>query len=163
MSSNALTVSTSGQSRVSTYAESQHEFVTMRLAGQLFGISVMAVQDVLRNLTVSPVPLAPRVVPGSLNIRGRIVTAVDMRKRLEMDAYETPEKTMYVVVEYNHELYALLVDAVGDVLTLQMQRFEKVPANMDAQWRALSAGVFKLEQELLVILDVGNIIDGILS
>lgn len=163
MSSRSLTVAQGGRDVTAPYAETQHEFVTMRLNGQLFGVSVMAVQDVLRNLTVSPVPLAPRVVAGALNIRGRIVTAIDMRGRLSMPPYETPEKTMYVVVEYQNELYALLVDAVGDVLTLPMQQFEKTPANMDMNWRSMTAGVFKLNGELLVILDVANIIDGIIA
>jgi purine-binding chemotaxis protein CheW len=161
MSSQSLTVASSARDALTPYAETQHEFVTMRLDGQMFGVSVMAVQDVLRNLTVSPIPLAPRVVSGALNIRGRIVTAINMRARLTMPAFETPEKTMYVVVEYQNELYALLVDAVGDVLTLPMQQFEKTPANLDQSWRSLSAGVFKLSGELLVILDVANIIDGI--
>jgi len=161
MGSHALTIVDNSQGTAVPYAETQHEFVTMRLSGQMFGVSVMAVQDVLRNLTVSPVPLAPSVVAGAMNIRGRIVTAIDMRRRLGMPVYETPEKTMYVVVEYQNELYALLVDAVGDVLTLPMQQFEKTPANLDSGWRALAAGVFKLNTELLVILDVASIIDGI--
>jgi purine-binding chemotaxis protein CheW len=160
MSSRALTVADNLNEIGKPYVES-HEFVTMRLSGQLFGVSVMAVQDVLRHLTVSPVPLSPSVVSGAMNIRGRIVTALNMRKRLGMEPFATPEKTMYVVVEYQHELFALLVDAVGDVMTMPMQKFEKTPANLDAEWRALAAGVFKLNNELLVILDVANIIDGI--
>ena len=138
-----------------------HDFVTMRLDGQLFGISVMAVQDVLRKLTVSPVPLSPSVISGSLNIRGRIVTALDMRKRLSMAESETPETTMYVVVEYNTELYALMVDSVGDVLNLPLAQFEKPPANLDPSWSGVASGVFKLDNELLVVLDVASVIGGI--
>ena len=138
---------------------STQQFVTMRLGAQLFGISVMAVRDVMRRQPIAPVPLAPSVIAGSLNLRGRIVTAIDLRVRLGLPTYPTPEKVMKVVVEYQHDLFALMVDAVGDVLALPMNRFEKVPANMDPNWRAVAAGVFKLEKELLVILDVASVID----
>ena len=136
----------------------QQEFVTMRLGQQMFGISVLAVQDVMRHQQIAPIPLAPEVIAGSLNVRGRIVTAYNMRRRLGMPAFEELENIMMVVVDFQHELFALMVDSVGDVLQLPMNSFEKVPANMDAGWRSMAAGVFKLEGELLVILDVANVI-----
>lgn len=142
-----------------TASSAQQEFVTMRLGQQLFGISVLAVQDVMRHQQIAPIPLAPEVIAGSLNVRGRIVTAYDMRRRLGLPAFGDLEKIMMVVVDFQHELFALMVDAVGDVLTLPMSSFEKVPANMDSSWRAVAAGVFKLEKELLVILDVANVIN----
>ena len=135
------------------------EFVTMRLGEQLFGISVLAVQDVMKHQQIAPIPLANAVIAGSLNVRGRIVTAYDMRRRLGMGAYPEPQSIMMVVVDFQHELFALMIDAVGEVLSLPMNRFEKVPANLDPAWRALAAGVFKLEKELLVILDVANVIN----
>ena len=131
----------------------------MRLNGQLFGISVMAVQDVMRKQPIAPIPLAPGVIAGSINVRGRIVTALDMRRRLGLLTYPEPDKVMKVVVEFQNELYAFIVDAVGDVLSLPMKQLEKVPANMDPAWRSLAAGVFKLEKELLVILDVARVIE----
>ncbi|MFM9890262.1 MAG: chemotaxis protein CheW [Rickettsiales bacterium] len=160
--SKALTVinATSGQGGAIAAAATQ-EFVTMRIGKQLFGISVLAVQDVLRRQTIAPVPLSPSVVAGSLNLRGRIVTAIDMRARLELGPYPQPDTIMMAVVEYQHELFALMIDQVGDVLQLAMNRFEKVPSNMDATWRGMAAGVFKLEGELLVILDVASVIDHI--
>ena len=156
--SGALTTLTSSLP-AGTASVAQQEFVTMRLGQQLFGISVLAVQDVMRHQHIAPIPLAQDVIAGSLNVRGRIVTAYNMRRRLGMDAYPDPKNIMMVVVDYQHELFALMVDAVGDVLSLQMNRFEKVPSNMDAGWRALAAGVFKLEKELLVILDVAHVIN----
>lgn len=142
-----------------TASNARQEFVTMRLAGQLFGISVLAVQDVMNHQPIAPIPLAPHVIAGSLNVRGRIVTAYNMRRRLGLEEFAHLEKIMMVVVDFQHELFALMVDAVGDVMSLPMSDFEKVPANMDASWRALAAGVFKLEKELLVILDVANVIN----
>jgi len=154
---NALTTLTSNPPTTSNVAT--QEFVTLRLGAQLFGISVLAVQDVMRHQQIARVPLAPEVIAGSLNVRGRIVTAFDMRCRLGMSGYPEPNNIMMVVVDYQHELFALMVDAVGDVLSLSMNRFEKVPANMDPSWRAVAAGVFKLEKELLVILDVAHVIN----
>ncbi len=142
------------------YGVTQQQFVTMQLGDQWFGISVMNVQDVLRSLHVSPVPLAPRAVAGALNIRGRVVTAIDMRARLNIVG-EAPKNSMYVVVEYQQELFALIVDAVGDVLTLSMRDFEPPPANLSGNWRGVAAGVFKLKKGLMVIIDVIHVIDGI--
>lgn len=141
-----------------TMSSVQQQFVTLRLGEQLFGISVLAVQDVMRYQAIASIPLAPEVIAGSLNVRGRIVTAYDMRCRMGFEPFTKPEDIMMVVVDFKHELFALMVDAVGDVLSLSMNDFEKVPANMDADWRSMAAGVFKLEKELLVILDVANVI-----
>ncbi|MFZ4125040.1 MAG: chemotaxis protein CheW [Rickettsiales bacterium] len=160
MSSGALVVKDSHMPVPSTYGALKHEFVTLRLNHQLFGISVMAVQDVLRKQPISPVPLAPHIVAGSLNLRGRIVTAIDLRKRLSMEDYPDHDAMMKVVVEYQHELFAFMVDSVGDVLTLEMSECEKPPSNMEESWRSVAAGVFKLQNELLVVLDVGSVIDG---
>ncbi len=156
--SGALTTLTSSLP-AGTASNAQQEFVTLRLGNQLFGISVLAVQDVMRHQQIAPIPLAKDVIAGSLNVRGRIVTAFNMRRRLGMGPYPDPQKIMMVVADYQHELFALMVDAVGDVLSLQMTNFEKVPSNMDPSWRAVAAGVFKLEKELLVILDVAHIIN----
>lgn len=137
----------------------EKQFVTMRLGEQLFGLSVLNVQDVIRYQDIAPIPLAPPVIAGSLNVRGRIVTAIDMRARLGMAPYPSRDTIMMVVVEHQHELFALMVDAVGDVLPLSANRAEKTPGNINPAWRSLSSGVFKLEQELLVIIEVASIID----
>jgi purine-binding chemotaxis protein CheW len=136
----------------------EQEFVTMKVGNQLFGISVMTVQDVLRKQRITTVPLAPAIVSGSLNLRGRIVTAIDMRVRLGMPTFENPDLVMHVVVENKGELYSLMVDGVGDVLSLPLRSFEKTPSNLSESWASVAAGVFKLEKELLVILDVDHII-----
>lgn len=156
MSGNALQA-VSGSYQL-THIPDQQEFVTMQVGEQLFGISVMAVQDVLRKQRIARVPLAPAVIAGSLNLRGRIVTAIDMRVRLGLEPVHDLTTMMNVVVLYGNELYSLLVDKVGEVLSLPLDQFEKVPSNLTSSWRDLSAGVFKLDRQLLVILDVENII-----
>lgn len=137
----------------------QKEFVTMRVGNQRFGISVMAVQDVIRKQRITPIPHAPDIVAGALNLRGRIVTAIDLRKRLGLDVYPEPDKIMKIVVEYQHELYALMVDSVGDVLTLSLSAIEKVPANLNDTWKQVAAGVYKLDNELLIILDIAHVVE----
>lgn len=136
----------------------QQQFVTLRLGGQMFGISVLAVRDVMRHQPIAAIPLAQEVIAGSLNVRGRIVTAYDMRRRMGMPPMADGKQGMLVVVDFQQEHFALMVDEVGDVLSLSMSEFEKVPANIDPSWRALAAGVFKLKEELLIILDVAHVI-----
>lgn len=135
--------------------------VSMRLAGQLFGIPVMNVQDVMREQPIAPIPLASPVIAGSINVRGRIVTAIDMRRRIGLPDAEAGSPAMHVVVEHQGDLYALMVDAVGDVLSLSAEACERVPANIDPAWRALATGVHRLEKELLIHLDVARVIDAL--
>jgi len=131
-----------------------HEFVTLRIDGQLLGISVMHVEDVLKSQKITPVPLTPSAVVGTLNLRGRIVTAIDLRTRLGLDAIEDPEHCMSVVVSHHDYLYSLLIDEVGDVLSLPLDQFERTPPNLDEHWHDVAAGVYRLESELLVIIDI---------
>lgn len=142
-------------------AVAKHEvrdFVTMRVNGQLFGIPVIVVQDVLRPQKITPVPLAPREVAGSLNVRGRIVTAIDVRARLGLDSAAAKSPYMLVAVEHKNEIYSLIVDNVGEVLSLSMKDFEHNPSNLPPQWQQVSMGVYRLKSELLVVLDVENLL-----
>ena len=155
MSQGALAVQQDSQ--LLSFAD-QQEFVTMEVGGQLFGVSVMGVQDVLRNQAIANVPLSAPVVAGSLNLRGRIVTAIDMRVRLGMEPFEGYKDVMHVVVPFKDEFFSLVVDKVGEVMMLPMEEFDKVPANMEPRWRELTSGVFKLEKKLLIILNVSSLI-----
>lgn len=143
-------------------ATKEGEFVTMRVAGQLFGIDVMSVQDVLRGLKVTRIPLAPKQVAGSLNLRGRIVTAINVRECLDLAPYTgTPipkERIMSVVVEHRHEFFSLIVDAIGEVINLPLSQIEKSPANLSGRWRDVASGVYKMEGELLVIIDIDRLL-----
>ncbi|MCC6598493.1 MAG: chemotaxis protein CheW [Alphaproteobacteria bacterium] len=131
------------------------DFLTIIIAEQRFGIPILQVQDVLSQQRVTRVPLAPPEVAGSLNLRGRIVTAIDVRRRLGMEPRNRDStREMSVVVEYDNELYSLIIDKVGDVLTLQDDNFENTPGALDPAWRDISSGVYRLDGELLIILDV---------
>lgn len=135
------------------------EFVSMTVAGQLFGIPVLTVQDVLGAQRITRVPLALPEVAGTLNLRGRIVTAIDMRHRLGLEP-RPPEKTgMNVVVDRGGELYSLIVDSVGEVLSLEADLYERNPSTLEAGWREFSVGVYRLQNELMVVLDVAKLLN----
>ena len=138
----------------------EEEFVTIKIAGQLFGIPVLIVQDVLRGLKITRVPLAPPEVAGALNLRGRIVTAIELRKCFDLPEPENRklEKVMSVVVEYKNEFFSFIVDSVGDVINLPKSQIEKSPASLSGRWRDASLGIYKLENELLIILDVKKLL-----
>ena len=135
------------------------DFVTMRVGDQMVGLPVLSVQDILAGQKLTRIPLAPPEVAGSLNLRGRIVTAIDMRKRLALDQRAEDEPSMSVVVEHQGELYSLIIDAIGDVLSLPDNRFERAPATLDRTWLNVCTGVFRLDSELLVVLEVARILD----
>lgn len=138
---------------------SRREFVSINLAGQLFGIPVLQVQDVLGPQRITRIPLAPPEVAGSLNLRGRIVTAIDLRTRLRLPPLPEGQKGMSVVVEHGTELYSLTVDSVGEVLSLADADLERSPATLDPVWREVSAGIYRLDRMLLVVLDVARVLD----
>lgn len=134
------------------------DFVTIKLGGQTLGIPVLAVHDVLNAQQITKIPLSPDWVQGVLNLRGRIVTAIDLRRRLGLPPLEDDKKSMSVVVEHGEEPYSLQIDTVGEVLSLDDQLFERNPVTLDPRWRDVSRGIYRLEGELLPILDVDRLL-----
>lgn len=133
--------------------ERKKEYLTMRIDGQLFGLSVLQVQDVLSKQKLTYIPLAPEAVAGALNLRGRIVTSIDMRVRMGFEKSKQ-EKNMNIVVEHGNELYSLIVDEVGDVMALSENGLEKNPATLQPAWQSISKGIYRLSGDLMIILDV---------
>lgn len=143
--------------------EDSSDFVTLTVGGQLFGIPVLQVQDVLNPMPVTRIPLAPPEISGVLNLRGRIVTAISVRARLGMPPKENDNNAklsgMSIVVEYKGELYSLSVDGVGEVIACSYDAFEKSPPTLEPRWRDVSAGVYRLENRLLIVLDVAQLLN----
>lgn len=127
-------------------------FVTVRLGDATFGAPVLKVQDVVAEAPLNRVPQAPPEVAGVLNLRGRIVTAIDMRRRLGLPPREG--NCVSVIVEHGAELYALVVDDVGDVVWMSEAEREAPPVTLSAHWRALIAGLHRRDDMLLLVLDV---------
>ena len=133
-------------------------FLTLVVAGQWCAVAVHAVRDVLGAHSITRIPLAREEVAGSLNLRGRIVTALDLRLRLGLPPREPGAQTMSVVVEQGGELYALLVDQVGEVMPLPPEGFAPHPPTLDPLWREVSHGVHRQEDRLVIVLDVGRVL-----
>ncbi len=134
------------------------DYVTIWLDGQMCGIPVLEVQDVLSRQVITEVPLSPAAVAGVLNLRGQIVTAIDLRKRLNLQRREDDAEEMNIVVEYQSEPYSLIIDKVGDVLSLSDEAYEKNPVTLEPCWQGVSNGIYRLEEDLLVVLDIEKLL-----
>lgn len=157
MSDTNLPTTYSDSSRGVAAAETR-DFLTINIAGQMFGVPILQVQDVLGEQRITRIPLAPKQIAGSLNLRGRIVTAIDVRACLGLPPLEERITDMSVVVEYDSELYSLIIDNVGDVLSLPDSKFEANPPTLDPTWRSVSLGIYRLSNMLLVVLDIPKLL-----
>lgn len=135
------------------------KLVTMKIDNQLFGIPILQVQDIVEPRMITPVPLAPSAIAGVMNLRGRIVTVINLRRCLGLQDRDDQERRMSITVEYNGDLYTLLVDAIGDVCDLPSRDFESPPATLSEKLRQLCTGIFRLKGDLLVVLDVDRVLD----
>lgn len=129
------------------------QFCTFYLGDLYFGVEVEKVQEVFRYQEMTRVPLAPPVVRGMINLRGQIITAIDLRQRFEMERLAEDKLPMNVVVRTDEGVVCLLVDTIGDVLEVPEDDYEMPPDTMDTVTRELVLGVYKLEGSLLLILD----------
>jgi purine-binding chemotaxis protein CheW len=142
-----------------THNENVIEYVTVMIGDQLFGLPISRVQDVFMPDRLTRVPLASPEIAGVLNLRGRIVTAIDMRRRLGLPPRSDGRPPMAVGIELKGESYGLLIDTVGEVLKLADGTREPNPVNLDQHLARVSAGVHRLEGQLLVILDVDRVLE----
>lgn len=129
------------------------QFCTFYLDGLFFGVEVLRVQEVIRYQEMTGVPLAPRMIEGLINLRGQIVTAIDLRRRLELSPRAAGELPMNVVVRSGDGAVSLLVDAIGDVVEIEHDVYERPPETLTGVARELIQGVYKLKERLLLVLD----------
>ena len=134
------------------------QFSTFFVGNLFFGIEVLKVQEVLRYQEMTSVPLAPRVIEGLINLRGQIVTAIDMRRRLALPPRPAGETPMNMVIRSEEGAVSLLVDEIGDVLEVPRDCFESVPENVSGDYRDLLQGVYKLEGRLLLALSAERVL-----
>ncbi len=153
---------TAVQSNVNNDADhlgrSTDQYVSFRVDGQLLGVPVSAVQEVLNPQNIAPTPKARPEIEGLLNLRGQIVTAVNLRRRMKLPELGDGQDSMNVVLRYKDESFSLLVDEVGDVINVASEALEPVPQTLDAHWKSVTRGVFRLEGRLFVILNVDSIL-----
>ena len=140
-------------------AAPDRQFATFFVDNLLFGVEVLRVQEVLRYQEMTPVPRADDVIEGLINLRGQIVTAIDVRRRLSLRPRDAERMPMNMVVRSDDGAVSLLVDEIGDVLDVEESAFEPVPDNVSTGIRDLTTGVYKLKERLLLILDTRKTID----
>ena len=131
----------------------ERQYCTFFLDGHYFGIDVLKVREVIRHQEMTRVPLAPAVVRGLINLRGQIVTAIDLRRRLELPERGGEQQPVNVVVQTADGAVSLLVDEIGDVLEVSEKTFERPPETLKGTARELIRGAYKLKDRLLLILD----------
>ena len=141
------------------HTQNLKEYVTAVIGGQLFGLPILNVQDVFIPERLTRVPLAPSEIAGVLNLRGRIVTLIDMRRLLGLGERENNAAIMAIGVETRGESYGLLIDSVGEVLKLDDAAREPAPVNLDPRLARVCAGIHRLDGQLLVVLDVERVLD----
>lgn len=142
----------------SRVASGEQTLVTLTIADQLCGVPVLSVRDVLGEQPITRIPLAPPDIAGSLNLRGRIVTAIELRRRLGVPPPPPGTPRMSVVTEQGGDLYALLVDQVSEVLTVPRSSFEPNPPTLPAAWAEFCTGIYRLKGRLMAVLDISRIL-----
>jgi purine-binding chemotaxis protein CheW len=136
----------------------EREYVTIRVGGQLFGIPVLDVHDILRKQPITKVPLAQKEIAGIMNIRGCIVTVINVHTCLDLPPHDPTKKIMNLVISYQGEQYSLQVDSVGEVMSLSSGLYEKNPPTLKESWRQVSDGIYRLQDELLIVLNVEQLL-----
>ena len=134
-------------------------YVTAMIDGQLFGLPIVRVQDVFIPERLTRVPLAPLEIVGVLNLRGRIVTLIDLRRRFSLGERKEGQDVMAIGVESRGESYGLLIDRVGEVVELEGVAREPNPVNLDQRLAQMSSGIYRLDDQLLVVVDVDRVLD----
>ena len=138
--------------------QDRESYCTFHVDQLYFGVEVVKVQEVIRYQPMTQVPLAAPVVTGLMNLRGQIVTALNLRKRLGLPEAEEDKQPMNVVIRTSEESVSLLVDEIGDVLEVEQDCFEPPPETLQGIQRDLIRGALKLEDRLLLILDTDRVI-----
>ncbi len=139
-------------------SQATHQLLSFSIADQLFGIPVLQVNDVLGPQKITRMPLAPPAIAGVMNLRGRIVTSVDVRRCLDLSSASAADQGMSIVVDYGEELFSLTIDKVGDVLNLSADSYEPTPLTLDMQWQNIASGIHKIDGNIMVVVDVERLL-----
>ena len=140
------------------------KFLKVKISDQIFGINATDVEDILNAQKVDHIPLAPNYIVGSLNLRGKIVTVIDIKKKYglqEKKEMTGGEENLNVVLSVNDEFYSILVDNVYEVLDLELDKIDLNPPTLESKWKHISSGIYQLENELLILLETQELIKSI--
>ncbi|MHB8472815.1 MAG: chemotaxis protein CheW [Gammaproteobacteria bacterium] len=139
-------------------ADSTLRWVTFRLGDETYGINVMQVQEVLRVAEIAPVPGAPHFVMGIINLRGNVVTVIDTRARLGLDAREVDDASRIVIIEAGKHVVGILVDSVAEVIELRLSEVESAPNVGGDENSKYIQGVASVDGELLIMVDLNKLL-----
>ena len=137
--------------------ENHQQILTTTLGNQSFGMPVLSVQDILRPRHVAQVPQAPADIAGLINLRGRIVTVIDLGHWLGFKSSPADEQ-MHIVVDYEGDLYSFLMDSVGDVVAVSNDASDPVPPNLPETWHKIVSDVLRQDDELILIIDASKLL-----
>ena len=140
-------------------SQTGNQFATFYVNKLLFGVDVQKVQEVIRFQEMTPVPLATRLIEGLINLRGQIITAIDMRRRMNLEERSKEQLPMNVIIKTDGGAVSLLVDEIGDVLRVEESQYECPPDTLPDSCKKFVTGVFKLDQRLLLVLDPEKTVD----
>ncbi len=135
------------------------QFCTFKLGEYFFGIDILQVQEIIRRLSFTRIPLAPSLIEGLVNLRGQIVTAIDLRQRIGLSVRPEDKSPIHVVVRIEDGSASLMVDEIGDMMELGDEAFEAPPDTVQGPARELISGVYKLENRLLLVLDIDKAVN----
>jgi len=142
---------------------SEKQYCTFFVNDLLFGVEVLEVQEIMSQHSVEPVPLSPPTVAGLVNHRGQIVTAIDMRRRLGFPAADRSQKSMMLIAHANEETFGLLVDKIGDVISVSSDDFESAPETVTGEAKELVLGAYKLPDRLILPLRLDKVAEPALA
>ena len=136
------------------------QLVTFNIAEEEFGVDILSVQEIIRLMQITTVPRAPACIEGVINLRGKVIPVIDMRKRFNLPAIERGSRTRIIVMEFGAKIVGFLVDAVSEVLRIPAGTVESAPAVVSGVGSEYIKGVGKLDDRLLILLDLDSLLEG---
>lgn len=134
------------------------QLVTFKIADEEFGVEILAVQEIIRIMQITTVPRAPAFIEGVINLRGKVIPVIDMRKRFGLPVVERDSQTRIIVMEFNQKIVGFLVDAVSEVLRIPADTVEAPPPVVAGIGSEYIKGVGKLNDRLLILMDLDSLL-----
>jgi purine-binding chemotaxis protein CheW len=134
-------------------------YLTVKIGDQLFGFPVFHLRDIFKSLEITPIPLAPKAILGSINLRGKVVTVIDLRLKFYPNINIENRKSMHIAVSHGQELLSFVVDSVGDVVNIPKSQFEPLPSTLEQHWLNIAEGVCQLNNSLIIRLNMEHLLD----
>lgn len=134
-------------------------YLTVKIGDQLFGFPVTHLRDIFKSLEITPIPLAPKAILGSINLRGKVVTVIDLRLKFYPNMSIENRSSMHIAVAHGQELLSFVVDSVGDVINIPHSKFEPLPSTLEQHWLNIAEGVCQLNDSLIIRLNMEHLLD----